>query len=132
MQFDYTALNKSYYKEFILTLKRQNLRQNSLERPDLCNFTADELRTNKKSVKIVEAKNTKENGLPGLLDIKDGLTKMILFTNLSEAKIGDNVYNIIPILKLTSRSKRKLTPSEKNLLDVLRKEAKLNHFQIDF
>jgi integrase len=32
MQFDYTALNKSYYKEFILTLKRQNLRQHSLER----------------------------------------------------------------------------------------------------
>ena len=32
MQFDYTALNKSYYSEFILTLKRQNLRQNSLQR----------------------------------------------------------------------------------------------------
>lgn len=95
-------------------------------------FTADELRTNKRSVEIVEAKNTKESGLPRLLDIKDGLTKMILFTNLSEAKIGNNMYNIIPILKLTSRSKRKLTPSEKNLLDVLRKEAKLNHFQIDF
>ena len=32
MQFDYTAINKSYSSEFILTLKRQNLRQNSLER----------------------------------------------------------------------------------------------------
>ncbi len=132
MQFDYTALNKSYYKEFILTLKRQNLRQNSLERPDLCNFTADELRTNKKSVKIVEAKNTKENGLPGLLDIKDGLTKMILFTNLSEASVGKKIYKIVPVLKLTSKSKKKLSKAEKSTLDMLRKEANLNHFRIDF
>lgn len=95
-------------------------------------FTADELRIHKKSVEVVEAKNTEEVGLPSLLDIKDGLTKMILFTNLSEAKIGDNVYSMIPVLKLTSKSKKTLTLSEKNLLYALRKEAKLNHFQIDF
>ena len=95
-------------------------------------FTADELRINKKSIGIVEAKNTKGIGLPGLLDIKDGLTKMILFTNLCEAKIDKNVYGIVPILKLTSKSKKKLAPSEKNLLSTLRKEAKINNFKIEF
>ena len=32
MQFDYTEINKSYEREFLLILQRQNLKQNSLER----------------------------------------------------------------------------------------------------
>jgi hypothetical protein len=95
-------------------------------------FTADEIHINKKSLEIVEAKNTKKIGLPGLLDIKDGLTKMILFTNLRKAKIGNKTYDVIPVLKITSKSKKKLNKSEENIIKILKEEAKSNKFKIDF
>lgn len=96
-------------------------------------FTSDEVEVTKESISLIEAKHTKRDKLPSLGDIKDGLLKMILFTNLENVKIDGNEYNPIPILKLTTGNDfdiDALNKSEKKMLNDLKKEAKSNGFRI--
>lgn len=97
-------------------------------------FTADEVRIENNNIYLVECKHSCRNKLPSLDDIKDGLLKMILFTNLRTVCINNKRYNSIPILKLTSENNlniNHLDPRSKELLDKLYKEASLNNFIID-
>jgi len=95
-------------------------------------FTADEARVNRKKVYIVEAKNTqKDKEFPSIEDIKDGLLKMILFTNLEEVRIGKTIYQPVPVLKLTSRATKKATFNEP-LFKKLKEEAMINGFKIEY
>ena len=96
-------------------------------------FTSDEVEINKENVSLIEAKHTKENKLPSIGDIKDGLLKMILFTNLENVKIDNKYYNPIPILKLTTGSGfdiENINDPDKKILNLLKKEAKINKFRI--
>jgi hypothetical protein len=96
-------------------------------------FTSDEVEINKENVSLIEAKHTKENKLPSIGDIKDGLLKMILFTNLENVKINNKYYNPIPILKLTTGSGfdiENINDPNKKILNLLKKEAKINKFRI--
>jgi len=96
-------------------------------------FTSDEVELHDKSIHLIDAKHTKEDKLPSLLDIKDGLLKMILFTNLEDVKITDEEYIPIPILKLTTTDTFKLagiSKLQKEMLEVLKKEAKINNFKL--
>ena len=96
-------------------------------------FTSDEVEINEKNVFLIEAKHTKENKLPSIGDIKDGLLKMILFTNLEDVKIDGKKYNPIPILKLTTGEGFELNglnEQQKKILELLKKEAKFNGFEI--
>jgi len=71
--------------------------------------------------------------LPSLEDIKDGLLKMILFTNLEDVKIDSKKYNSVAVLKLTVENhfnENNLSVSQKEILSLLRKEAKVNNFKI--
>jgi len=96
-------------------------------------LTSDEVKIDKKKAFLIEAKHTKENKLPSIGDIKDGLLKMILFTNLKNIRIDGKRYDPVPILKLTTgRGFRidKLNKRQKETLETLKKEAKLNGFEI--
>jgi len=58
---------------------------------------------------------------------------MILFTNLKNIRIDGKRYDPVPILKLTTgRGFRidKLNKGQKETLETLKKEAKLNGFEI--
>jgi len=58
---------------------------------------------------------------------------MILFTNLKNIRIDGKRYDPVPILKLTTgRGFRidKLNKRQKETLETLKKEAKLNGFEI--
>jgi len=64
---------------------------------------------------------------------KDGLLKMILFTNLENVRINTKWYNSIPILKLTTGDKfimETLNKPRQKLLTLLQKEASMNNFKI--
>ena len=65
-----------------------------------------------------------------LFDIKDGLLRMILFTNLENVEIRGKRYNPIPVLKLTTAKKFKLTNSNSKLIHLLLKEAHTNGFKL--
>jgi hypothetical protein len=96
-------------------------------------FTLDETKTKGNSVFLIEGKHSKTNSLPSLEDIKDGLLKMILFTNLEDVKINGKNYNPIAILKLTVQNhfdENRLSVSQKKVLNLLKKEAELNGFKI--
>ena len=80
-----------------------------------------------------EAKHTRSARLPSREDIKDGLLKMILFTNLKHLKVGDNGYTPVPILKLTTGADfnlNSLNNSQRTLLADLKQEAETNGFQV--
>jgi len=68
-----------------------------------------------------------------LEDIKDGLLKMILFTNIEKVRIDNKIFHPKAVLKLTVGSgfiKNNLTKSQKSILQLLNKEAKYNNFEI--
>lgn len=96
-------------------------------------FTCDEVIIEKGTIYLIEGKHSKQSPLPSLEDIKDGLIKMILFTNLKEVKIGDTIYPHQSILKLTSDKRfaiEMLPKPQMDILQLLRKEAKANGFQV--
>ncbi len=97
-------------------------------------FTSDEVEIHNKDIYLIDAKHTKENKLPSLGDIKDGLLKMILFTNLEDVRSGSQQFNPIPILKLTTGDDKfkidLMNESQRGLLNILKKEAQINKFKI--
>lgn len=96
-------------------------------------FTSDEVKLEKNNLFLIEGKHTKEPKLPALEDIKDGLLKMMLFTNLKEVEVNDKEYNPIPILKLTTKEGfniNSINKSQKEMLSLLKKEADENKFKL--
>lgn len=96
-------------------------------------FTCDEIELHRKKIYLIEGKHSETNNLPSSSDIKDGLLKMILFTNLDDVRVDDVNYNPVPILKLTTGDRfsiKSLNRSQKEMLNVLMKEAKTNEFRI--
>lgn len=96
-------------------------------------FTCDEAKLIKNSICLIEGKHSKGSMIPSIEDVKDGLIKMILFSNLKEVKIGDKEYLPLPILKLTSEigfSIENLSPSKIDLLKLLSKESIVNKFEV--
>jgi len=96
-------------------------------------FTSDEVEVKGNNVFLIEGKHSKTNSLPSLEDIKDGLLKMILFTNLENVKADGKGYKPIAVLKLTVENhfnENQLSSSQKEILKLLRAEAKVNNFKI--
>lgn len=96
-------------------------------------FTSDEVEFNSEEVFLIECKHSQNNCFPSLDDIKDGLVKMILFSNLEKINIDGKDFKPIAVLKLTAGDKfdeGKLSISQKDTLKVLHKESKLNNFEI--
>ena len=65
-------------------------------------FTTDEIRIEGGDIYLIEGKHSKNVLLPSNGDIKDGLLKMILYTNLKEVTVDGIKYKPIPVIKLTS------------------------------
>lgn len=105
-------------------------------------FTTDEIKINKKEVFLIEAKHSSKSKLPSIGDIKDGLLKMILYTNLEKVLINDKEYKVRPVLKLTSsklsddiiqseiKTNNELNGKQKEMLTNLLVEANENKFAI--
>ncbi|MBF0242696.1 MAG: hypothetical protein HQK64_09510, partial [Desulfamplus sp.] len=65
-------------------------------------LTTDEVAIKGDNLYLIEGKHSKNSKLPSIGDIKDGLVKMILYTNLINVSINDKYFQAIPTLKLTS------------------------------
>lgn len=94
-------------------------------------FTVDEARREGDKILLIEGKHTKTSRLPSVDDIKDGLLRMILFANLQSVEVDSHKALPVPVLLLTTASdlgQEDLDSSE--IFQLLRKEAKDNHFQI--
>lgn len=96
-------------------------------------FTSDEIEVEEKTIYLIEGKHSKSSPIPSLEDIKDGLIKMILFTNLKEVKVDNQQYVPKAVLKLTTNLKftpQQLTDSQKAILSTLKKESQENKFLV--
>jgi len=96
-------------------------------------FTSDEVEIKSDKIYLIEGKHSKQSLIPSLEDIKDGLLKMILFTNLKEVKIAGKEYQPVAVLKLTSDirfTENELKPSQIETLRLLKAEAKENNFSV--
>ena len=65
-------------------------------------LTADEIRLIDKHVILIESKHSKNAMLPSIGDIKDGLLKMILFSNLTDVTVNGSAVKSTAMLVLTS------------------------------
>ena len=96
-------------------------------------FTCDECKIVGNTISLTEAKHTTKSGLPSLSDIKDGILKMILFTNLKEVLVNGKAYSVKPILKLTTAEGFDLEEFKKdkpNYVQALINESRKNNFTI--
>lgn len=96
-------------------------------------FTSDEAKIVERDIYLIEGKHNKTGSLPSSEDIKDGLLKMILFTNLEEVRVAGKIYNPISVLKLTVEKgfdKNNLSIPQTKLLERLTKESELNGFEL--
>ena len=94
-------------------------------------LTSDEAKIEGDKIFIIEGKHSKNNILPSLDDIKDGLLKMILYTNLKDVEVEGQNFNPISVLKLTTENGYnydKLDEKKKKIVDTLKQEAKINSF----
>lgn len=95
-------------------------------------FTVDEMEIKGNDIFLIEGKHSKGT-LPSSGDIKDGLIKMLLFTNLKEVEIDNKIYNPKSVLKLTTEghfNQEALSSSQKKDLNLLMEESKLNNFEV--
>jgi hypothetical protein len=65
-------------------------------------FTVDETRVEPKILYLIEAKHSRRAKMPGKNDIKDGLIKMMLYTNLQNVKVGARAVDFKVQIRLTS------------------------------
>ena len=65
-------------------------------------FTVDEVYQEEDMLYLVEAKHSKKKLHPSFNDIKDGLLKIILYSNLSSLWLSGRKVRFKPVLKLTS------------------------------
>ena len=103
-------------------------------------FTVDETRLEPKTVYLIEAKHSQRSKLPSENDIKDGLVKMMLYTNLQNVKVGARAFDYKVMIRLTSSKLNGLITSNAsdevlnkfcsdNLIDSLQREFLKKLFQ---
>ena len=65
-------------------------------------FTVDETKIEPQTVYLIEAKHSQRAKMPSRNDIKDGLIKMMVYTNLQNVKVGAKPVNFKVQIRLTS------------------------------
>ncbi len=112
-------------------------------------FTVDETLMTPKTLSLIEAKHSSRAKIPSKNDIKDGLIKMMLYTNLQNVKFGKKAVNYKVIIRLTSSkiegsinsdasvedlqnfvTKNLLNLKQKQFIEILFEEARANNFTI--
>jgi len=65
-------------------------------------YNEDEIEIVKETIYLIEGKHSKNSILPSKGDIKDGLLKMILYSNLTDVKANNKKMKSCPVLLLSS------------------------------
>jgi hypothetical protein len=97
-------------------------------------FTVDEILIIDEKLFLIESKHSKSAKLPSVGDIKDGLLKMMLYTNLENVSIDDKSFASLPILRLTSEkiTGEVLSDSESEMQKNFFRVNNFNNRQRDF
>lgn len=117
-------------------------------------LTVDDLIIRNSTYELIESKHSRREILPGMNDIKDGLIKMLLFSNIDELYREEEdksriAVNFTPVLRLTSEKlhhqlisnadenelpsfskTNSFKPQQEELIRMLFKEANANNFKV--
>jgi hypothetical protein len=80
-------------------------------------FTVDEVAVKNNTIYLIESKHSKNSILPSKGDIKDGLLKMILYSNLVDVMVDGVKMKVHAVLKLTSEKLKGKISSKISILD---------------
>jgi len=156
MNFSRDKAEKAQSREFVTMQPKESLSTLTKAKITITNYlggqyflTVDEIVLSKDIISLIEGKHSKNAKLPGKGDIKDGLLKMILYSNLSEVIIKGKKIKSEAVLsltsaklmgKLTSISPKKekstfyklnnLSMTQIVLIENIFEEANLNNFKI--
>ena len=112
-------------------------------------LTCDETRLDGKTLYLIEAKHSVRTKIPGKNDVKDGFVKMMLYTAMTNVKVGAKPYKLKVQIRLTSNqmkgstnsdekaetiakfiSDNNFTATEINFIKKIFEEARTNNFTI--
>lgn len=127
MGFSRGKAKQAQSREFVTLQPKESLSTLSKAKITITNylggqyfFTVDEIELSENTVYLIEGKHSKSTILPSKGDIKDGLLKMILYSNLSNVTANRKDINSVAVLSLTSsKLKGQITSksSSKEILD---------------
>jgi hypothetical protein len=156
MEFSRQKAKDAQSREFVTIQPKEVLETLTKAKITITNYlggqyflTVDEIQIDKKDVYLIEGKHSKSSLLPSKSDIKDGLLKMILYTNLKNTEVNGKAKNAKPVLLLTSSklkselnsntenteidefcTKNKFKDAQKELITNLFEEAQTNNFLV--
>lgn len=156
MQFSREKAQKAQAREFVTLQPKESLSTLSKAKITINNylggqyfFTVDEIEIAKETIYLIEGKHSKNSILPSKGDIKDGLLKMILYSNLTDVKANNKNMKSCPVLLLTSShltgsirssdTKKErdnyfenngLSSSQKEMIETVMTEAIKNNFTV--
>jgi hypothetical protein len=109
MEFSREKAQKAQSREMQTVQPKESLSTNTKAKITITNylggqyfFTVDEVLVDKDTVYLIESKHSKQSILSSKGDIKDGLLKMILYSNLCEVEVDGKPMKSKAVLKLTS------------------------------
>lgn len=109
MEFSRGKAEKAQAREFVTFQPKESLATVSKAKITITNYlggqyflTVDEIVLTEDKVFLIEGKHSRNSILPSKGDIKDGLLKMILYSNLSEVKVDGKPLKSEAVLSLTS------------------------------
>jgi len=109
IEFSRTKSQNAQAREFVTEQPKEALLTDTKAKVTINNalfgkyfFTCDETRITGKTLYLIEAKHSQRAKFPSKNDIKDGLIKMMLYTNLTNVKVGKNAFNLRVMIRLTS------------------------------
>lgn len=156
MDFSRGKAEKAQAREFITFQPKESLGSISKAKITITNYlggkyflTVDEIVLTEDKVLLIEGKHSKSAILPSKGDIKDGLLKMILYSNLSEVSVEGKPLKSEAFLSLTSSklkgaidtssskeeitkffNENKFSAAQKTLIETVVAEAKQNNFSV--
>ena len=109
MSFSRIKARNAQNREFLTLQPKESLSTDTKGRVTITDniggkyfFTCDETRIEDDTIFLIEAKHSSRAKLPSQSDIKDGLLKMILYSNLKNVRVGEIEKKYKPVLRLTS------------------------------
>jgi len=159
MQFSREKAEKAQAREMLTTQPKESLSTLTKSKITITNylggqyfFTVDEIMflQNPDILFLIESKHSKNSLFPSVGDIKDGLLKMILYSNLCEVEFNGKIVDSMGVLQLTSDKligilgggispktqqkfyiDNKLSKSQIDFVENLLAEAKTNNFVLE-
>jgi hypothetical protein len=143
MEFSREKAEKAQAREIVTTQPKESLSTLTKAKITITNylggqyfFTVDEVEIKNDTVYLIESKHSKNSILPSKGDIKDGLLKMILFSNIINVTADGQKTKSVAVLKLTSPKIKEKTilfsETVPKYREIFYKENNFSKSQIEF